>query len=532
VSAAVALAPDEDSFTSLLPAVVLVARTHWGGLARFLEGLSGPVLRAMFHEWRWQAHEGQQAPKGSWRTWLFRGGRGCGKTLAGAQWVTARARENPGARIALVGETIGEVVRVMIEGPSGLLAAARCDEDIRWAPTRQVLHFGSGATAYVYSARTAEKLRGPEHDFAWCDELGKWRKGGEAAWDNLRMGLRRGDAPQTIVTTTPRPTALLSRVRGLKGTVETIGRTADNAHLAVPVRDDLYHTYGGTRLGRQELDAELFEEVAGALWTRGIMERARVAAPPVGELKRIVVGVDPPATAEGDACGIVVCGLGRDDVVYVLADCSVSGLRPEGWARAVVRAAAAWEADRVIAEKNQGGDMVASVLRSVDAGLPVRLVSATKGKVARAEPVAARFETGRAKLAGRFPELEDELAGLTHGGGYEGAGQQPRPGRRDGLGDRRAGGASRRAAHPHALGREPRLSPASGAGGRCRPSPAGLASGTWIALRHEGDRPRGDARRRWRSGRRRCCSPPPRPGRRPGPGRSSPRPGGSSSSGC
>jgi phage terminase large subunit-like protein len=418
-----------DSFTSLLPVVVLAARTHWGGLARFLEGLSGPVLRAMFHEWRWQAHDGQEEPPASagagqgWRTWLFRGGRGCGKTLAGAQWVTARARENPGARIALVGETIGEVVRVMIEGPSGLLAVARCDEDTWWAPTRKVLHFGSGAEAYVYSARTAEKLRGPEHDFAWCDELGKWRKGGEAAWDNLRMGLRRGEAPRTVVTTTPRPTALLRRVRALKGTVETTARTADNAHLAAPVRDELYDTYGGTQLGRQELDAELFEEVAGALWTRGVLEGARVAAAP--ELKRVVVGVDPPVSAEGDACGVVVCGLGVDDVVYVLADYSRAGLRPEGWARLVCKVAARLGADRVVAEKNQGGDMVASVLRSVDSGIPVRLVSATRGKAARAEPVAARFETGRAKLAGRFPELEDELAGLTYGGGYEGPGNSP-----------------------------------------------------------------------------------------------------------
>jgi phage terminase large subunit-like protein len=430
MSAAVAVAPEEDSFTWLLPAVVLAARTHWGGLARFLEGLSGPVLRAIFHEWRWQAHDGQAEPPASavagqppWRVWLLMAGRGFGKTLAGAQWVTARARENPGARIALVGETIAEAVRVMIEGPSGLLAVARCDEDTWWAPTRQVLHFGSGAEAYVYSARTAEKLRGPEHDFAWCDELAKWKTGADAAWDNLQMGLRRGEAPRTIVTTTPRTGALLKRVRGLKGTVETIGRTALNAHLAAPVRDDLYETYGGTRLGRQELDGILFEDVQGALWTRAILESSRAVS--TGEMRRIVVGVDPPASADGDACGIVVCGLGQDGVAYVLADCSVSGLRPEGWARAVARAAEAWEADRVIAEKNQGGDMVESVLRSVDAALPVRLVSASRGKAARAEPVAARFETGRAKLAGRFPALEDELAGLKAGGGYEGPGRSP-----------------------------------------------------------------------------------------------------------
>jgi phage terminase large subunit-like protein len=368
-------------------------------------------------------------------------GRGFGKTLAGAQWVTARARENPGARIALVGETHAEVVRTMIEGPSGLLAVARPDEPLRWQPTRRILTFASGAQAFPYSARAADALRGPEHDFAWCDELAKWKKKGEEAWDNLQMGLRRGTWPQILVTTTPRNMALLRRVRGLAGTVETRGTTDENAHSAEPFRLWAKATYGGTRLGRQELEGVLFEDVEGALWTREVIERARVELGTVTEMgtvttemgtvtsncpwKRVVVGVDPPVSAEGDACGIVVCALGRDDIAYVLADCSVSGMRPEGWARAVVRAAEAWGADRVVAEKNQGGDMVESVLRAVDASLPVKLVSASRGKSARAEPVASRFECGKAKLAGRFPELEDEMAGLTAGGAYEGPGGSP-----------------------------------------------------------------------------------------------------------
>jgi phage terminase large subunit-like protein len=279
-------------------------------------------------------------------------------------------------------------------------------------------------------------LRGPEHHFAWCDELAKWggpgRPGGrraEAAWDNLQMGMRledqaTGSRPRLIVTTTPRDTALVRRVRGLAGTVETGGRTGENVHLSPAFAAWAVETYGGTRLGRQELDGVMVGEADGAIWTRATIERSRLAGP-LPAMKRIVVGVDPPASAEGDACGIVVCGLGEDEVAYVLADCSVAGLRPEGWARAAVRAAEAWEADRVVAEKNQGGDMVESVLRSVEAHLPVRLVSASRGKVARAEPVAARFETGRAKLAGRFPELEDEMAGLGHGGGYEGPGRSP-----------------------------------------------------------------------------------------------------------
>ncbi len=439
----------------------------------FFRALPPPVLRRLHDEFfAWQAHEGQGEPGGPearWAVWLLMAGRGFGKTLAGAHWVSARARETPGARIALVGGSRDEVAKVMIEGPSGLLAVARADEDMVWMPTRGVVTFASGAQAFVYSAAAPEALRGPEHDFAWCDELAKWAAStssgqgrADAAWDNLMMGMRRGARPRTIVTTTPRAVAIVRRIRGLSGLVETRGRTEENVHLSDAFRDWAIETYGGTRLGRQELDGVLFEEPEGALFPREVLEKARVAgfAPPMaeragpvsprppflkrhegralvrlpGDFRRVVVGVDPPASAAGDACGIVVCGLGRDGVAYVLADCSVAGLRPEGWARAVAEAAGAWGADRVIAEKNQGGDMVESVLRGVDAGLPVRLVSASRGKVARAEPVAARFESGRAKLAGRFPELEDELAGLTLGGGYEPGGEAGRsPDRADAM---------------------------------------------------------------------------------------------------
>ena len=403
------------------------AEEEWGW---FFGGLPAPVLRRISHEFfAWQAHGGQAEPGPStgsgepdWRVWLLMAGRGFGKTLAGAHWVSARARETPGARIALVGGSRDEVAKVMIEGPSGLLAVARSDEDMLWVPTQGAVTFASGAQAFVYSAAAPEKLRGPEHDFAWCDELAKWERG-DATWDNLMMGMRLGTRPRLIVTTTPRAVSLVRRVRGLAGTVETRGRTAENVHLSDAFRDWAIETYGGTRLGRQELDGMLFEEPEGALWTREILERSRLEAAPA--LKRVVVGVDPPVSADGDACGIVVCGLGVDEIAYVLADLSVAGLRPEGWARAVAKAAEAWGADRVIAEKNQGGDMVESVLGSVDSALPVKLVSASRGKVARAEPVAARFETGRARLAGRFPELEDELAGLTLGGGYEGPGRSP-----------------------------------------------------------------------------------------------------------
>jgi phage terminase large subunit-like protein len=390
----------------------------------FLKGLSPPVQRRIFEEFfHWQAHGGQAEPPGDWRVWFLRAGRGFGKTMAGAHWVHDRARENAAARIALVGGSVDEVRKVMIEGPGGLIAQARSGEPVEWNPTQGIVRFHSGALGFVHSARAPEKLRGPEHDYAWCDELAKW-KNGDCAWDNLQMGMRLGTRPRLIVTTTPRTTALVRRVRALAGTVETVGRTADNVHSAEAFREWAAETYGGTRLGRQELDGELFEDVEGALWTRDLIEKARHGGALPG-WKRVVVGVDPPVKADGDACGIVVCALGADDIAYVLADCTVAGERPEGWARVVVRAAEAWGADRVAAERNQGGDMVESVMRSIGAWLPVRLVFAHGSKSARAEPVAARFETGKARLAGRFPELEDEMAGLTYGGGYRGPGRSP-----------------------------------------------------------------------------------------------------------
>jgi phage terminase large subunit-like protein len=391
--------------------------------AWFMKGLSPPVRRALYHEWAWQAHGGQKEPDGDWRCWLLMAGRGFGKTLAGAHWVLARMREVPGARIALVGATREEAAKVMVEGPSGLLAVARHDEAPVWHPTLGTLRFPNGAEAFTYSGARGDKLRGPEHHFAWCDELAKWGQADDT-WDNLQMGLRLGKRPRLIATTTPKAVSILRRIRALEGVVETRGRTAENVHSADAFRAWAAATYGGTRLGRQELDGVLFEEVAGALWSRDVLEKARLDGL-LPRLERVVVGVDPPASAQGDACGILVCAMGADEIAYVLADCTVAGLRPEGWARAVARAAEAWGAGRVVAEKNQGGDMVESVLKGVDAGLPVQLVTATGPKARRAEPVALAFETGKAKLAGRFPELEDELAGLTAGRGYEGPSRSP-----------------------------------------------------------------------------------------------------------
>jgi phage terminase large subunit-like protein len=297
------------------------------------------------------------------------------------------------------------------------------------------------------SAANPESLRGPEHHIAWCDELAKWRRC-EAAWDNLRLGLRLGPKPRALVTTTPRPVPALKRILALDGTVLTGGATRANPHLPQDFILAVEAVHKGTRFGRQELEGVLLDDVEGALWTREGMEKARVSGFGDGHfgdshfsyrgdrpgasaresdcpsfLIRIVVAVDPPASEAG-TCGIVVCGLGADGVAYVLADCSAAGLSPEGWARRVAQAAEAWRAHRVVAEKNNGGAMVAAVLRGADAALPVTLVHAADGKAARAEPVAVLFENGKAKFAGAFPELEDELAGFTPAG-WRGVGASP-----------------------------------------------------------------------------------------------------------
>ena len=389
-----------------------------------LRSLSGPQRNELIYRWAVSAHDGQDAPVNDWRVWLIRAGRGFGKTRAGAEWIIAQARRDGDAQIALVGATAEDVRRVMVEGPSGLLAVARADETLVWRVTAGTLTFPSGAIAYVYSAAAPESLRGPEHSVAWCDELAKWPgERGVTAWDNLMLTMRRGAKPRTLVTTTPRRGKLMLKVRAMPGCVETLGRTHDNPWLPGSFLEAMIAEDGGTLLGRQELDGELIEEAEGALWSRETIEGCRVREAP--ELVRVVVGVDPPASATGDACGIVAVALGRDGTGYVIEDASVRGASPERWARAVAACAARHGADRVVAEKNQGGEMVASVLRAADAGLPLRLVHASRGKSARAEPVALLYEAGKVKHAGAFPELEDELCGLLAGGGYEGPGGSP-----------------------------------------------------------------------------------------------------------
>ncbi|SMF68126.1 DNA-packaging protein [Allosphingosinicella indica] len=396
-----------------------------GGWRDFLGGMTASDLLRMdawFELWA----DRRQLPRDAegWRTWLMIAGRGFGKTRAGAEWVHGMATARTGCRIALIGASAAEVRSVMIEGPAGLLNVARWRgaRVPRWEPSLGKLSWPNGSVAYVYSGEHPDGLRGPEHHFAWCDELAKWARA-EETWHNLQMGLRAGHRPRAMVTTTPRPLKLLDAIAAAPRSVKTRGSTDENVSLDEDFVAMMRATYGGTRLGRQELDGEILSEAEGSLWPRDLIERSRAPAP--AALARVVVAVDPPASARGDACGIVVAGLARSGTGYVLADASVGGLRPDGWARAVEAAAEAWGASRVIAEANMGGDMVESVLRSAGVTLPVRAVHARRGKSVRAEPVAALFERGLAKLAGAFPALEDEMAGMTFGGDYEGPGRSP-----------------------------------------------------------------------------------------------------------
>ena len=378
--------------------------------------------------WRLWAHEGQLPQDGDWQVWLIMAGRGFGKTRAGAEWVRSIAETDGSARIALVAATLAEARSVMVEGDSGLLAIARRGERPRYEPSRRLLTWPSGAQAMLYSAGEAEALRGPQHSHAWCDELAKWDQSSGravAAWDNLRLGLRLGRHPRIVATTTPRAVPLLQRLLDSEDIVVSRGSTyANKANLAPGFIRAVKREYGQTQLGRQELEGELLTDIEGALWTRAAIEQCREAAassPPV----RTVIGVDPPASAGGDACGIVVCALGEDGIARVLADASVTKPSPERWARAVANAAKVWQADRVVAEANQGGAMVESVLRAAEIALPLRLVHASRGKVARAEPVAALYEAGRVRHVGTFPALEDELCGLLTGGTYQEPGHSP-----------------------------------------------------------------------------------------------------------
>ena len=403
-----------------LPEFLLSQKHHWN--------------EAADADFDFLAHHHQRPPERAnsgrdWTTWLILGGRGAGKTRAGAEWVRSLALGDARARIALIAETEDDAREVMIEGVSGLLAIHRSDERPKWTSSRGYLRWENGAVAQVFTAENYERLRGPQFSAAWLDELAKWRHA-EATFDMLQFGLRLGERPRQVVTTTPRPIGLLKRLIGDPRTAVTHAGTIANAfNLAPDFVETILARYHGTRLGRQEIDGEIVEARNDALWSRAGIESCRVGNVPA--LQRIVVAVDPPASAKrgADACGIVAAGRADDGTIYVIADASVSGLTPQGWA---VKAVALWrrlQADVLIAEVNQGGDMVKAVVNAVGAEVPVTSVHATRGKYLRANPVSQLYEQGRVKHAGAFPELEDEMCDF----GLDGLSSGRSPDRLDAL---------------------------------------------------------------------------------------------------
>ncbi|WP_419252155.1 DNA-packaging protein [Caulobacter sp. ErkDOM-YI] len=351
----------------------------------------------------------QRPPADPWSAWLFLGGRGAGKTFAGASWVAGLIGQP--LSIALVGPTFHDVREVMIEGPSGLMALSPHDDRPRWETTRKRLVWKSGAVAYAFSAEDPDGLRGPQFHAAWADEFCAWPKPAQTL-AMLRFGLRLGEDPRLVVTTTPRPIRALKTLIAEPGVAVTRAGTAANAdNLAPAFLSTLQALYGGTRLAAQELDGVIVED-EGGLFRAEDLARCRGALP--ARFDRVVVAVDPPATATGDACGIVVVGK-LDGRAFVLADRSAKGLSPNGWARQAVAAAHDFRAHALVAEANQGGDMVRAVLVQADPPCAVKLVRASIGKRARAEPVAALYEQGRVVHCGAFPALEEELMALGTG---------------------------------------------------------------------------------------------------------------------
>jgi predicted phage terminase large subunit-like protein len=359
---------------------------------------------ALEAHWSWWARDEQWPPTGNWRIWLLMGGRGSGKTRAGAEWIADGVRSGTMRRIALLGATYHDARAVMVEGESGLLAI---DKTARFEPSNHRVLWTNGAVATLLTAEEPDGIRGHNFDAAWGDEFCKWPAPQEAL-DMLRLALRTGDDPRLLLTTTPRNIKPLLDVIAASETKLVQMKTRDNANnLAPGFIAAMEQRYGGTALGRQEMDADLIEDNDAAPWRRDWIEAARMRETP--RLTRVVVGVDPPASIHGDECGIVVAGLAEDRSAYVLADASAGGLSANGWARRVADTFARHNADLVIAESNQGGDMVKSVLLQQAPDLPVKLVHASRDKRTRAIPVAALYELARVHHAGVFPELEDQM---------------------------------------------------------------------------------------------------------------------------
>jgi phage terminase large subunit-like protein len=386
-----------------------------------LSQFSDEEIETLYHHWPFWARSNQSAPPGNWFCWLVLAGRGFGKTRMGVEWIKGLvegkspliAADGAPRRIALIAQTHSDGREVMIDGESGFLGNCKNHFRPKFEASRRRLLWPNGVVAYLYSADEPDQLRGPQHYLAWGDELAKW-KYGEACWSNLMFGLRLGDNPRVAITTTPRPIPLLATIMEAPNTIITRGSTFENsAHLSPGFIRQVKKLYEGTRLGRQELLGEILEDVPGALWTRELLDKNRLKKH--GPLERIVVAVDPPVSVGpgADACGIIIAARGADDAYYVIGDYTVQGETPNGWAKRALCAYGHFEADRMVAEVNNGGDLVESVLRQLAPQLSYRAVRASRGKIARAEPIAALYERGLVHHVGSFSELEDELCHYT-----------------------------------------------------------------------------------------------------------------------
>jgi phage terminase large subunit-like protein len=379
-------------------------RNAWNAtpkLKQAAELRADPSLR-----WRWElwARDAQLPPPGDWTNWLILAGRGFGKTRTGAEWVREAVKTSPHTN--LIGPTADDARDIMIEGESGILAACPKRERPVYMPSKRRLNWPNGAKSLIFTADEPERLRGKQHSALWMDELASWRY--TEAFDQAMFGLRLG-TPRCCITTTPKPSKIIRDLMADSATVLTRGSTYQNrANLANAFFASIIKAYEGTRIGRQELNAEVLDDNPRALWSRKAIDALRLRAAPL--LRRVVVAIDPSVTSNenSDEAGIIVAGVGFDDHLYVLADYSVIGT-PQEWATAAVQAYHFWQADRIIAETNNGGDLVEAVLRMVDPLIPYRKVTATRGKVIRAEPIAALYEQGRAHHCGSFDRLEDQM---------------------------------------------------------------------------------------------------------------------------
>jgi phage terminase large subunit-like protein len=373
--------------------------------AAFLESLTPDERSLLLYDWRYWARETQLPPDGDWQIWLILAGRGFGKTRTGAEWVRVQARTCQ--YVNLIGATADDARDIMVEGESGILAICPQAERPLYKKNDRKLVWPSGATSLIFTADEPERLRGKQHEGLWADELAAWRY--PESWDQAMLGLRLGTNPRAVVTTTPKPTPIIRELMSSSMTVVTRGSTYDNLeNLAPPFIDKVIKKYEGTRLGRQELNAEILDDVEGALWKRAQIDALRVSHPP--EMVRIVVSVDPAVTNtdDSDETGIIVAGVGADGHGYVLNDASLRG-SPNEWATAAIAEYYKFRADRLIAEVNNGGDMVEFTIRTVDRSVAYKQIHASRGKQTRAEPVASLYEQGEAHHVGCFPVLEDQM---------------------------------------------------------------------------------------------------------------------------